>query len=83
MSVLNQILGQYGADRIGDTVIHNGDWVGVLALSDCTFAVGTAVGTGDAPETGDSITAGTFLGLPFSAIELSAGTLFAIRRQMA
>lgn len=78
-------LGLAGFDRIADTIVHNGEWAFIVAVSngtvaDATIGAGCAVALGDAPAAGDVITNGQVIYGPFTAIQLSGGIVYAYRR---
>lgn len=83
----NIALGLSGTpDRIDDLTTHDaktetphGFWMHVKALTDVTFDAGTEVnGATGVIASGDQLLQGDTMTIPFTAIQLSAGTLVAI-----
>lgn len=73
-------LGLTGFDRIADTDAHSGEWAFFVVESDATVGAGCTVERGDAPASGDTFPAGTIVYGPFTALQFSAGTVYAYRR---
>ncbi len=76
---LNAQLGSTGFKRItsaSGTV--SGAFYALKAIGGAAvIAAGTAVGLGDAPSSGDSIAQGDVLFAPFTAVQVSSGTVYA------
>lgn len=72
--------GMAGFDRIADTSVHSGEWLCFYVESAATAGAGCTVEVGDAPASGDTFAAGETVYGPFTALQFSAGTVYAYRR---